>query len=465
MKQIYSLLLAFVFFSLCVTMATLAQSPEAGSSVKNVAPKAPADGPSPNGALLFNGSQDNVTVPYDGALNPSGDFTVELWARVDGSTGDFRSPLTSRGNETGYDFYASDGNAWQFWFGNGGWVTISGDAVQIGKWTHLAAVYHGTTFTFYVNGTTVGTDNSGLYPNTDQPFYLGCGDNAGEPWFHFDGAISEVRFWNVARSQSDIQSTMYTRLTGTEANLVAYWPLNETGTTTIAVDECPGHSHNGTLTNFAFDSSDGWITDTDLPLPVEAMDFLAISDVGSVKLSWKTQSEVRNAGFNVLRQDPGSSSFELIASYTNNDALKGLGTSSTGRSYAFTDEKVKPGAIYSYQIQSVSSDGVTKEVSILTGITVGVPKEYALYQNYPNPFNPSTTIWFDLKQQSTISLKIYNVLGQQVDERIHGLMDAGRYKEVVDMSRFASGVYYYRITANGKDGGVFTAMKKMMVVK
>ncbi len=210
----------------------------------------------------------------------------------------------------------------------------------------------------------------------------------------------------------------------------------------------------------------------DVSLAVQAADFLVATDIGSVTLSWKTQSEVDNAGFNVLREDTGTTSgstslttgFKLIASYTSSDNLKGLGTSSTGRSYSFTDNKVTSGKTYNYKVQSVSTSGTTKDLTTLS-VTVDVPKNYALYQNYPNPFNPSTTIRFDLKQQSTVSLEIYNVLGQKVDEWIYGLMDAGRYNEVVDMSRFASGVYYYRINAIGNDGQKFVSIKKLMLVK
>ena len=67
---------------------------------------------------------------------------------------------------------------------------------------------------------------------------------------------------------------------------------------------------------------------SDNSLPVQATDFVATTDIGSVTLSWKTQSEVSNSGFNVLRQDHGTPSFNLIASYKSTDSLKGLGTSS-----------------------------------------------------------------------------------------------------------------------------------------
>ncbi len=206
------------------------------------------------------------------------------------------------------------------------------------------------------------------------------------------------------------------------------------------------------------------IGSSDAALAVQATDFVAKTDIGSVTLTWRTQSEVNNAGFNILREDPNTTAFKLISAYTSNDSLKGLGTSSSGRTYDFTDSKVTSGATYQYKVQSVSTTGTTKDLTTLS-VTVDIPKDYALYQNYPNPFNPTTTIRFDLKQQSTVSLEIYNVLGQRVEYWNYGTMDAGRYNEIVNMDRFASGVYYYRINAIGEDGRKFVSMKKLVLMK
>jgi hypothetical protein len=207
---------------------------------------------------------------------------------------------------------------------------------------------------------------------------------------------------------------------------------------------------------------------TDNSLAVHLTGFLATADVNSVKLSWDTQSELNNAGFNVLREDSSqggqSSSFKLIASYTADGSLKGLGTSSTGKAYDFMDNRVTPGSTYRYKIQSVAIGGRTEDLSTLS-VSVNEPESYALYQNYPNPFNPSTTIRFDLKQTSTVTLDIYNTLGQRVLEDNYGAMNAGRYDEVVNMGKMASGVYLYRIAALGNDGQKFTAMKKLVLVK
>ncbi|MCL4540263.1 MAG: T9SS type A sorting domain-containing protein [Bacteroidetes bacterium] len=200
----------------------------------------------------------------------------------------------------------------------------------------------------------------------------------------------------------------------------------------------------------------------DQSLAVQATDFLATSSAGSVTLSWVTQSEVDNAGFDILREKQGT--WVMIASYTTDDSLRGLGTSSTGRSYHFTDNQVISGDSYTYKIVEVSTNGATKDLSTLS-VTVNVPKTYALYQNYPNPFNPSTTIRFDLKEQSNVTLAVYNVLGQRVLEDNYGMMNAGRFNENVNMERFASGVYFYRIIARGVKGDRFVSIRKMLELK
>jgi hypothetical protein len=205
---------------------------------------------------------------------------------------------------------------------------------------------------------------------------------------------------------------------------------------------------------------------TDNALAVHATDFAATSEVNSVKLSWSTRTEVNTAGFNILRGDSaqGSTSFKLIASYTTDGSLRGLGTSTTGRAYGFMDNRVTPGSIYRYIIQGVALGGKTEDLSTLS-VRVTQPEAYALYQNYPNPFNPSTTIRFDLKEQSTVALEIYNTLGQRILANDYGTMSAGRYDKVVNMNRFASGVYFYRIAATGGDGRRFVAIKKLMLIK
>lgn len=96
----------------------------------------------------------------------------------------------------------------------------------------------------------------------------------------------------------------------------------------------------------------------------------------------------------------------------------------------------------------------------------GIVMEYSLENNYPNPFNPSTNIKFSLPAVSNVTLKVYDVLGKQVAEVINGIMESGRHEVQFSASGLSSGVYFYRLEAEGIDGGSrFVDVKKMTVLK
>ncbi len=95
-----------------------------------------------------------------------------------------------------------------------------------------------------------------------------------------------------------------------------------------------------------------------------------------------------------------------------------------------------------------------------------IPKEFALHQNYPNPFNPSTMIQFDLPQRSVVTLKVYNLIGSDVltliDNRV---MEAGVEIVEINSQNLASGLYFYRIVAEGADGQNFISVRRMIILK
>ncbi|HSD62334.1 MAG TPA: T9SS type A sorting domain-containing protein [Ignavibacteriaceae bacterium] len=93
------------------------------------------------------------------------------------------------------------------------------------------------------------------------------------------------------------------------------------------------------------------------------------------------------------------------------------------------------------------------------------PVTYSLEQNYPNPFNPLTIINFNLKVESKVSLKVFNILGQEVTQLYNGSMTAGLHQVNFDASLLNSGAYFYRLEANGIDGSTFSSVKKMMLTK
>ncbi len=90
----------------------------------------------------------------------------------------------------------------------------------------------------------------------------------------------------------------------------------------------------------------------------------------------------------------------------------------------------------------------------------GVPKIYSLSQNYPNPFNPSTDIRFALPKAGVVKLVVYDILGRLVSTPVNEFKQAGNYTINFNAANLASGVYFYRITAND-----FVETKKMLLVK
>ena len=91
-----------------------------------------------------------------------------------------------------------------------------------------------------------------------------------------------------------------------------------------------------------------------------------------------------------------------------------------------------------------------------------VPLAYSLEQNYPNPFNPTTAIGFSLLAVGNVTLKIYDILGREVATLLNNeKMEAGRHEIQFDGSTLTSGVYFYRLSVDGK----FSETKKLVLMK
>lgn len=91
---------------------------------------------------------------------------------------------------------------------------------------------------------------------------------------------------------------------------------------------------------------------------------------------------------------------------------------------------------------------------------VSLNKEFALNQNYPNPFNPSTVISYSIPVSEFVTLKIYDVLGNEVKTIVNEQKEAGKYQVEFNASGLTNGIYLYKLQA-----GEFTSVKKLTVLK
>ena len=191
-------------------------------------------------------------------------------------------------------------------------------------------------------------------------------------------------------------------------------------------------------------------------VPVELISLSADVVNNNVQLNWQTATETNNRGFEIERS-ADNKTFAKVG------FVPGRGTTTEKSSYSYIDQNAQEGMLY-YRLKQVDFDG-TCEYSKVVEINYTVPVEFSLSQNYPNPFNPSTKIKFSLASDSKVSVKVFNLLGQQVAELLSGEYAAGRHEVTFNAASLSSGIYFYVINAAGKNGSNFSSTKKMTLMK
>jgi len=186
-------------------------------------------------------------------------------------------------------------------------------------------------------------------------------------------------------------------------------------------------------------------------LPVELISFSAVLLENKVQLKWRTETEVSNYGFEILRSTQNDR-WDIIG------FAEGHGNSNSPKDYSFIDENVTARK-YSYRLKQIDTDGKF-EYSKVIEVDLGSPMNYDLSQNYPNPFNPSTTIRFSVLESSFINLSIFNSLGEIVKELVKEVKAPGVYTIAFNAKDLPSGTYIYRIQTTD-----FVQTKKMILLK
>jgi hypothetical protein len=200
-------------------------------------------------------------------------------------------------------------------------------------------------------------------------------------------------------------------------------------------------------------------------LPVELTSFSAKEEKGKVVLNWSTATEVNNYGFEVERSLV--TGHQSLGNWEKIGFVNGNGNSSSQKEYSFVDDNSIAGNLQ-YRLKQIDTDGGYKYYSQIakvnfsvTGVTENqIPEEYALMQNYPNPFNPATVIKYQIPEESHVTLKVYNIIGQTAATLVDKTQTAGRYNVEFNGENLSAGIYFYKLSTDN-----FTSVKKMILTK
>jgi len=200
-------------------------------------------------------------------------------------------------------------------------------------------------------------------------------------------------------------------------------------------------------------TTDGTLNDA---VPVELASFSARVLENTVVLEWSTISETNNFGFEI-QKGFDEKNFNKIGFIAGND------TESSTINYRFNDSKISSGVSY-YRLKQIDTDGSFLYSEILK-VEKTTPKYYVLNQNFPNPFNPTTSISYQLAEDTHVSIKIYNGLGQEIKTLVDENKTAASYSIYWDGrdnlgNPVVSGVYLYQIHA-----GNYFCCKKLILMK
>lgn len=196
-------------------------------------------------------------------------------------------------------------------------------------------------------------------------------------------------------------------------------------------------------------------------LPVSLSSFTHSTNNRTVTLMWVTEWELNNTGFEVertpLKAEGGKEEWQKIVFIT------GKGTTNTANGYIYKDENLKTGK-YKFRLKQIDLSGNYEYYELQEEVTIAPPGKFDMGQNYPNPGNPNTKINFEMPVNGKVSIVMYDLLGREIATLLNENREADYYTVEFNGSNIASGVYFYRIDAEG-EGKKFTKAMKMIIVK
>lgn len=330
-------------------------------------------------ALNFAGDDDWVTGTNNSLPQGNSPRTIETWIKY--NTGRNDMSIFNYGTFAYNEKFTLHLYNGVYIIGEGNDL-YTGYSFNDGNWHHLAVTHDGSTTIVYVDGIIRGSRNT-TYNTTGYDYQMGVSLRNGSWDFRFQGTIDELRVWNVARTQQQIQNNMYINFNAAPG-LIASYHLNDgipngnnTGITTVL--DASGLGNNGTLNNFTLNGTGSNFVSDAILLPLKLTAFDAKAGNGTTRISWTIAEETSMRSFSIQESRDGAHFITVKTvpahnskeAYTYSETLQLL----NGRTYyrlSMTDDAGR--TTYS-DIASVSSSDNDTQISI-----------------WPNPANGQLTI-------------------------------------------------------------------------
>lgn len=381
--------------------------------------------------LVFGGGSEKVSCGNSSSVQLSGtQITLEAWIYPTSWVGVNQGHIINKefngglGSDYGYMVRCGDNGKINFNLGNGNWneLTTTTTPLVLNAWQHVAATYDGSEMKVYVDGNLIQSQSTSISfsaPNND----LTIGSWAGGLGSTFDGKIDEARVWSVAKTQSEIQASMNSCLTGSETGLAAYYQFEDGAGSSTLTDISP-NGNNGTLQNMDVNTAWG------LGTAICATCNLEMSQTVSVTFGSAVDGTVNNTLSPTLSANQAGATYQWVDCNNSNAPIAG----ETAQTFTAT-------ASGSYAVE-VTFNGCTVTSACETISLTGVD---ALSNNnvsiYPNPTNGIVNINLG-GNNSLVDYFITTIEGRVVES---GRTSANMIE--VDLSKEGNGIYFLRINS------------------
>lgn len=375
-----------------------------------------------NLALLFNGSNDYVEVTNESAFDFTTAITLEAWFKP-ATTSGVQGLISKNFGNNAHPYQiriVDDEVLFGFYSNTIGWQPIQTTSanLQVGQWTHIACTYNMTQAFIYINGQQKGMAYKSFeIPVNDQPLEIGRSKDVA--YEYFAGIIDEVRVWDIALSQEDIEANMCGNyLNSGNENLIGYYKFNECGGTLLTDSQ---NGYDGILIEM---EGDEWMESD--ACPAYTVNFIVTEDPGAVPLDGAT---INMSG--IVRYSDESGLAEFVGY--------------EGGSYEYV--VYKEGYVPIEGTFELVDEDVTIEVSILfTSINNTMTESLRIY---PNPVSGMLNI----KTNSGYQVEILDISGRLVKS---GSLINGENQ--INLADQTPGIYYLRLI-----GEKNVQVKKIMI--